>query len=54
MPEVMHYGSILSFKSALDVYATTSASKAITLLNLVAIEGYYTHAAGRPWWKFWR
>ena len=33
---------------------TTADSKTITLLNRVAIAGYYTHAVRRLWWRFWR
>ena len=32
------------FPPAMSLYAITAASKAITLLNRVAIAGYYTHA----------
>ena len=32
----------------------TATSKAITLLNRVAITGYYNHAGDHPWWQFWR
>ena len=32
------------FLSAMRLYGITSANKAITLLNRVAIAGYYTHA----------
>ena len=40
--------------SAISLYTITAASKAITLLNRVAIAGYYTHAVGCPCWQFWR
>ena len=32
------------FLSAMRLYGITSANKAITLLNRVAVAGYYTHA----------
>jgi len=32
------------FPPAMSLYAITAASKAFTLLNRVAIAGYYTHA----------
>ena len=47
-------GASGSLAHAAVATTATAASKAITLLNRVAIAGYYTRAVGRPWWKFWR